>query len=334
MMKINNFQMPESIVKEESSYSDTFGRFIFQPLERGYGVTLGNSLRRILISSLPGSAIIAIRINDAPHEFTTLKGVVEDLSEIILNLKEVRFKDLTGKSSKIEFNLKGPHKFTAKDIQNHTADFQVLNPDKYIATLNKDANLSIELRMGTGVGYVPSEDNKQAALPLEFIYMDSVFSPIRNANYYIENTRVGKRTDYEKLVLEITTDGSTNPEDALVFAAKLLQEHIQLFLNLNPQEITKKEEPVKTEKDEEHEMIRKILIMPVDELDLSVRSQNCLRSANIKTIADLVSKNESEMLHYRNFGRKSLAELGELIENFGLTFGMDVDKYLKEEPVS
>jgi len=334
MMKINNFQMPEAIVKEESTYSDTFGRFIVQPLERGYGVTLGNSLRRILISSLPGSAIIAIRINDAPHEFTTLKGVVEDLSEIILNLKEVRFKDLTGKSSKIEFNLKGPHKFTAKDLQDNTADFEILNPEKFIATLNKDANLNIELRMGTGVGYVPSEDNKQANLPMEFICMDSIFSPVKLANYILENTRVGKRTDYEKLILEITTDGSINPEDALVYSAKLLQEHIQLFLNLNPQHIEKKEEPVKNEKDEEHEMIRKILIMPVDELDLSVRSQNCLRSANIKTIADLVGKNEGEMLHYRNFGRKSLAELGELIENFGLTFGMDVDKYLKEEPVS
>lgn len=334
MIKTNNFQMPESIIKEESTYSDTFGRFIVQPLERGYGVTLGNSLRRILISSLPGSSIIAIRVNDAPHEFTTLKGVVEDLSEIILNLKEVRFKDLTGKSSKIEFNTKGPHKLTAKDIQNNTSDFKILNPDKYIATLNKDANLNIELRMGTGVGYVPSEDNKQANLPLEFIYTDSIFSPVKLANYTIENTRVGKRTDYEKLILEITTDGSITPEDALIYAARLMQEHIQFFLNLNPQEVKKKEEPVKTEKDEEHEMIRKILIMPVDELDLSVRSQNCLRSANIKTIADLVSKNEGEMLHYRNFGRKSLAELGELIENFGLTFGMDVDKYLKEEPVN
>jgi len=326
--------MPETILKEESTYSDTFGRFIIQPLERGYGVTLGNSLRRVLISSLPGSAIIAIKVNDAPHEFTTLKGVVEDLSEIILNLKEVRFKDLTSKSTKIEFNLKGNHKFTAQDIQDNTADFEILNPEKYIATLNKDANLNIELRMGTGVGYVPSEDNKQANLPLEFIYVDSIFSPIKLANFKIENTRVGKRTDYEKLLLEVTTDGSINPEDAIVYSARLMQEHIQLFLNLNPQQVEKKEEPIKTEKDEEHEVIKKILLMPVDELDLSVRSQNCLRSANIKTIADLVSKNEGEMLHYRNFGRKSLAELGELIENFGLVFGMDVDKYLKEEPAN
>ncbi len=240
-MKINNFQMPESIAKDESTYTDTFGRFIVQPLERGYGVTLGNSIRRVLISSLPGSAIIAIKVNDAPHEFTTLKGVVEDLSEIILNLKEVRFKDLTNKSTKIEFNLKGPYKFTAQDIQKSTADFEILNPDKYIATLNKDANLNIELRMGTGVGYVPSEDNKQANLPMEFIYMDSIFSPIRIANYTIENTRVGKRTDYEKLVLDITTDGSITPEDALVYSARILQEHNQLFLNLNPAQVEKKE---------------------------------------------------------------------------------------------
>lgn len=330
-MKINNFQMPDAILKEESTYTETFGRFIVQPLERGYGVTLGNSLRRILISSLPGSAVIAIKVNDAPHEFTTLKGVVEDLSEIILNLKEVRFKDITGKGTKIEFALKGPHKFTAKDIQQNTSDFEVLNPDKYIATLNKDATLNIELRMGTGVGYVPAEDNKHVALPIEYIYVDSIFSPVKLANYVIENTRVGKRTDYEKLILEINTDGSINPEDALVYAAKLLQDHVQLFLNLNPQQAPRREEPVTQERDEQFERIKKILLMPVDELDLSVRSQNCLRSANIKTISDLVSKNESEMLHYRNFGRKSLAELGELIENFGLTFGMDVDKYLKEE---
>lgn len=325
--------MPDAIVREDSTYTDTFGRFIVQPLERGYGVTLGNSLRRILISSLPGSAIVAIRINDAPHEFTTLKGVVEDLSEIILNLKEIRFKDITGKGTKIEFSVKGPYVITAKDIQANTSDYEVLNPEKHIATLNKDATLNIELRMGSGVGYVPSEDNKHINLPMEFIYVDSIFSPVKLANYVIENTRVGKRTDYEKLILEITTDGSINPEDALVFASRLLQDHVQLFLNLNPLQAPAREEAPVQERDEHFERVRKILLMPVDELDLSVRSQNCLRSANIKTISDLVSKNESEMLHYRNFGRKSLAELGELIENFGLTFGMDVDKYLKEESI-
>ncbi len=328
-MKIFHIQMPEKVAKEESTYTDTYGKFVIQPLERGFGVTIGNSLRRILISSLPGTAITAIKVNDAPHEFTTIKGVVEDLSEIILNLKEVRFKDITGKGTKIELSVKGPKDLTAKDIQDATADFEVLNPDQHIATLNKDANLDIELRLGQGVGYVPSDENKKAELPLGFISMDSIFTPVTKVNYLIENTRVGQRTDYEKLTLEINTDGSIEPEDALIYAAKILSQHIQLFTGMTPDAV--EVEPVVEEKDEQDEVIKKILLMPVDELDLSVRSQNCLRSANIKTIADLVRKNESEMLHYRNFGRKSLAELGELIESFNLHFGMDVDKYIGEE---
>ena len=328
-MKIFHIQMPEKVAKEESTYTDTYGKFVIQPLERGFGVTIGNSLRRILISSLPGTAITAIKVNDAPHEFTTIKGVVEDLSEIILNLKEVRFKDITGKGTKIELSVKGPKDLTAKDIQDATADFEVLNPDQHIATLNKDANLDIELRLGQGVGYVPSDENKKAELPLGFISMDSIFTPVTKVNYLIENTRVGQRTDYEKLTLEINTDGSIEPEDALIYAARILSQHIQLFTGITPDAV--EVEPVVEEKDEQDEVIKKILLMPVDELDLSVRSQNCLRSANIKTIADLVRKNESEMLHYRNFGRKSLAELGELIESFNLHFGMDVDKYIGEE---
>ena len=190
-MKIFHIQMPEKVAKEESTYTDTYGKFVIQPLERGFGVTIGNSLRRILISSLPGTAITAIKVNDAPHEFTTIKGVVEDLSEIILNLKEVRFKDITGKGTKIELSVKGPKDLTAKDIQDATADFEVLNPDQHIATLNKDANLDIELRLGQGVGYVPSDENKKAELPLCFISMDSIFTPVTKVNYLIENTRVG-----------------------------------------------------------------------------------------------------------------------------------------------
>ena len=286
-------------------------------------------MRRVLISSLPGTAIVAIKVNDVPHEFSTIKGIVEDVSEMILNLKEVRFKDITRKSTKIELNLKGPQEFTAKDIQNATAEFEILNPDLHIATLNKDVVLNLELRIGTGIGYVPSEENKKYELPLNFIPIDSIFSPIINVNFTIENTRVGQRTDYEKLLLEIKTDGSITPEEAVIMSSRILREHLQLFLDLKPD--MQETETVEEEKNEEFEMIRKVLIMPVDELDLSVRSQNCLRSANIRTIGDLVSKNESEMLHYRNFGRKSLAELGELIESFGLSFGMDITKYLKEE---
>jgi DNA-directed RNA polymerase subunit alpha len=328
-MKINHLQMPEKVAVEESTYTETFGRFIVQPLERGYAVTIGNALRRVLISSLPGTAIVAIKVNDVPHEFSTIKGVVEDVSEMVLNLKEVRFKDITRKSTKIELNFKGPKEFTAKDIQNATADFEILNPEIHIATLNKDASVNLELRIGSGIGYVPSEENKKYELPLTFIPIDSIYSPIKNVNYTVENTRVGQRTDYEKLIIEVGTDGSITPEEAVLLSSRILKEHLQLFLDLKPD--MQEAAPVEEEKNEEFEMTKKVLLMPVDELDLSVRSQNCLRSANIKTIADLVSKNESEMLHYRNFGRKSLAELGELIESYGLTFGMDVTKYLNEE---
>jgi DNA-directed RNA polymerase subunit alpha len=246
-----------------------------------------------------------------------------------LNLKEVRFKDITKKSSKIEFKLTGPKEFTAKDIQDATAEFEILNPEIHIATLNKDAKLNIELRLGTGIGYVPAEENKKNELPLGFISVDSLFSSVTRVNYTIENTRVGQRTDYEKLVLEIWTNGSITPEEALLQSARIMRDHIQYFLDLGPETEDKTVE--QDQEDEQFEKIKKILLTPVDELDLSVRSQNCLRSAEIKTIADLVSKNESEMLHFRNFGRKSLAELGELIDSFGLNFGMDVSKYLDEE---
>ncbi len=328
-MKINHLLLPEKVIKEESSYTDTFGRFIVQPLERGYGVTIGNALRRALISSLPGTAIVALRVNDIQHEFTTIKGVVEDVSEIILNLKEVRFKDLSGKPGKIEFKISGPAELKAKHIQEATSEYEILNPELHIATLNKEGVMDVEIRIGNGVGYVPSEENKKYDLPIGFIPVDSLFSPILNVNYTIENTRVGQRTDYEKLVLDVTTNGSIEPELAVIQASKIMKEHIQLFLNLSPDAEFK--DTVEEVKDEQFENIKKILLTPVDELDLSVRSQNCLRSANIKNIAELVSKQESDMLHYRNFGRKSLAELGELIESFGLSFGMDVEKYIGEE---
>ncbi len=328
-MKINHLHLPEKVIREENTYTNTFGRFIMQPLEKGYGVTIGNALRRILISSLPGTAIIALQVNDIQHEFTTIKGVVEDVSEIILNLKEVRFKDLTGKSSKIEFSISGPAELKAKHIQEATADLEILNPDLHIATLNKEGKMNVELRIGSGIGYVPSEENKKHELPLGFVPIDSLFSPILNVTFVIENTRVAQKTDYEKLILDIETTGAMEPETALILASRILKDHIQLFMNLSPEaEIKEIEEEVK---DELFENTKKILLTPVDELDLSVRSQNCLRSANIKNIADLVGKQESDMLHYRNFGRKSLAELGDLIESFGLTFGMDVDKFIGEE---
>lgn len=324
-----NLEMPESIEIDDASYTNTFGRFIVQPLEQGFGVTIGNALRRTLLSSLPGAAISMIRIDGAKdqvlHEFSTINGVVEDLSEMILNLKEVRLKLVNKRPEKVSLHLKGPHEFLAGDIQNGSTEFEILNPDKHIATLNKGADFEIEMRISRGHGYVPSEENKQADQPVGAIPIDSVYTPIRKVTYNVENTRLGHRTDYEKLILEVETDGSITPDDALTYAAKILKDHIQLFINfdIEPEE----EEPV--EVDEEVLQIRKLLKMPVDELELSVRSYNCLMAANIKTIGDLVKRDEQEMLKFRNFGRKSLQELTKILEEKGLHFGMDTEKYLK-----
>ena len=322
-------QFPDKVVSEQESYTKYFGRFIIQPLEKGYGVTLGNSLRRVLLSSLPGTAITGIKLNNAPHEFTTIKDVVEDVSEIVLNLKEVRFKQNIKGANKIELRLKGPLEFIARHIQESTEDFEVLNPEHHIATLNKAADVSITLRIGSGTGYVPADENKDSEQDLLMIPIDSIFTPIKNVKYDVLNTRVGQKTDYEKLVIEITTDGTVKPVDALTQAASILNEHIAMFENFD--KVTEeKKAPVKSE-ETEFAKIRKMLLMNVDELKLSVRAQNCLRSANIKTLGDLVRHQEVEMLQFRNFGRKSLAELGEILQENGLTFGMDVDKYIGEE---
>jgi len=317
--------MPQSIEIDDSSYSNTHGKFTLQPLERGFGVTIGNSLRRILLSSLPGAAISMIRVDNVLHEFSTIPGVVEDVTDMILNLKEVRLKLLTKRPEKVVVSLKGPGEFKAGDIQNGTTEFEILNPEKHIATLNKDAKFDLELRISRGHGYVPSEQNKLPDQPIGAIPIDSIYTPIRKVTYHIENTRLGDRTDYEKLTLEVETDGSVTPDDALTYAAKILKDHIQLFINfdIEPEE----EEPV--EVDEEVLKVRKLLKMPVDELELSVRSYNCLMAANIKTIGDLVKRDEPEMLKFRNFGRKSLQELTKILDEKGLQFGMDMEKYLK-----
>jgi DNA-directed RNA polymerase subunit alpha len=317
--------MPESVELEESSYSSTFGRFIVQPMERGFGTTIGNALRRVLLSSLPGAAITIIKIDGVHHEFSTIPSVVEDVAEIILNLKEVRFKLINKKPDRVILDLKGPHEFKAGDIQNGTTDFEILNPDHHIATLNKGADLKVELRIGRGHGYVPAEDNKLPDMPLGSIPIDAIYTPIKNVSYRVENMRVQQRIDYEKLIMEITTDGSVTPDDALTYAGKILRDHVNLFINFDIKpEI--EDEPV--EVDEEALRIRKLLKMSVDELELSVRSYNCLMAANIKTIGDLVRRDEQEMLKFRNFGRKSLQELTQILEEKGLRFGMDVEKYL------
>jgi DNA-directed RNA polymerase subunit alpha len=280
-----------------------------------------------LLSSLPGSAITAIQIAGIQHEFSTIKGVVEDVADFILNLKQVRIKAVNKKATKITVSVKGPGEFLSGEIQRASSEIEILNPNLHLATLNKDAAFDLELRLGRGKGYVPAEENKSPDQPLGMIAIDSIFTPIENVRFFVEPTRVGGQTDYEKLILEIETDGSISPEDALTHAGKILRDHIQLFINFGAEPEAEKTE---TEQEAEVGRVRKILKMSVDELELSVRSHNCLRSANIKTLADLVRRNESELLKFRNFGRKSLAELSAIVEEYGLTFGMDVDKYLKD----
>jgi DNA-directed RNA polymerase subunit alpha len=324
-MSWSNLQMPERIEVEESTYTDIFGRFFVQPLEKGYGVTVGNMLRRVLLASLHGAAITAVKVNDIQHEFTQIDGVYEDITELILNLKQVRLKLINKHPEKVNLTLNGPLEFKAGMIQDISNDFEVLNPDLHIATLNEAAKVDFELRIGKGKGYVTAEENKEADQPIGVIPIDAIFSPVINVKYFVENTRVGQKTDFEKLILEIETDGSVTPDDALTYAGKILKDHIQLFINFD---IDTEDEEV-AEVDEETLRVKKLLKMSVDELELSVRSHNCLKAANIKTIGDLVRREESEMLKFKNFGRKSLMELGKILEERGLHFGMNVEKYIK-----
>ena len=326
-MTTGTIQMPEKIQLDESTYSPTFGRFIVQPLEKGFGVTIGNAMRRVLLSSLPGYAITAFRVDGVQHEFSTIPGVVEDVPDVVLNLKQVRMKLVNKKTNRIVVPLKGPLEVTAAEIQKASPDVEILNPKLHVATLNAEASFELDLRIGRGIGYAVAEENKAPDQTLGVIPIDSIFTPILNVRYFVETTRVGQQTDYEKLTIEIDTDGSIAPEDALAYAGKILRDHIQLFINFDMEPEAPKEE---SEQDAEFARIRKVLLTPVDELELSVRSHNCLRAANIKTIADLVRRDESELLKFRNFGRKSLAELSEIIEAEKLTFGMDVSKYLKD----
>lgn len=325
-------QMPERVIIEETS-SEYHGRFILQPLEPGYGVTIGNSLRRILLSSIPGLAIIGVKISDVLHEFQTIPGVVEDLSEIILNLKEVRMRADDKKLSKVNIQFKGPGTWAAKDIQTANPMVEVMNPDHHICTFADDAEFDVELRLGRGKGYVPAEDQVITDFPLGMLPIDSIYTPIQNVIYSVEPYRVGQRTDYDKLIMDVRTDGTITAQEAVHLSAKIMQDHVRYFINIEtiedePPSIESQEEELKNQ---ERNKIRKILLTPVDELELSVRAHNCLKAANIKTLAELVQLQESELLKFRNFGRKSLAELAEVVLNSGLEFGMSVDQYLKED---
>jgi len=327
-MTLVNFKMPEMVVLDEATFTNEYGKFSLQPLERGYGVTMGNSLRRVLLSSLPGAAIVAVKFSHVLHEFSTIQGVVEDTAEIILNLKQVRMKLLNKKPIKIDLSFSGEGEFTAADIQKQSAEVEILNPDLHIATLNKSAKFDLELRIGRGRGFIPANENKSPDFPLGTIPIDSIYTPIKNVKYDVENVRIGDKNDFEKLTLEIWTDGSIAPDDALTQSAKILKDHIQLFINLD---LEPEEKQAEIQRDSEKERVKKILLTNVDDLELSVRAHNCLKAANIKNIAELVKRDEAEMLKFRNFGRKSLSELTEIVETLGLEFGMDIDSYIKDE---
>ncbi len=321
-MNEKNFQMPRGVQIDEESLSDNYGLFSVQPLERGFGATIGNALRRVLLSSIEGAAVMAVKIEGIQHEFTVIEGIVEDVTEIVLNLKEICLRMHTDADKLLHVKKEGPGELKAGDLQ-VDADVEVMNPDLHIATLDKDGVLDMEVTVGKGRGYVLAEANKQADQPMGTIVLDAAFSPIRKVHYEVDNARVGQQTDYDKLSLAVWTNSVVRPDDAVAHAARILKNHLELFINFEEEPEEELEEVV----DEETRRIATLLKMPVDELELSVRSANCLKAANIITLEDLVQKTENEMLKFRNFGRKSLNELTAILENLGIAFGIDVSKY-------
>ncbi len=329
-MAILAFQKPDKVIMQKSNDSD--GTFEFRPLEPGFGITIGNALRRILLSSLEGYAITSVRFSGVSHEFSTIKGVVEDVTEIILNLKQVRFKKTgdSGDSEKTFVIINGQDSFKAGDISKFSNNFTVLNPELVICNMDSSVTLEIEFTVAKGRGYVPSEENKNPDAVVGVIAIDSIFTPIKNVKYVIENYRVEQKTDYEKLVLDIATDGSIHPEDALKEAAKILIQHFMLFSDENMMLEAQTKEETK-EVDEEILHMRKILKTELVDLDLSVRALNCLKAADIRTLAELVSYDVADMLKFRNFGKKSLTEIQDLVKSKGLSFGMNLSKFKLDE---
>jgi DNA-directed RNA polymerase subunit alpha len=323
-MKWKTLTMPKQVVPDPAN-TDRYGKFVFEPLERGFGITVGNALRRTLLSSLQGAAITAVRIDGVLHEFSTLPGVIEDVTEIILNLKQVRLKLHGDGPKKGMFEARGKNEVKAGDLQ--VDGVEVLNRDLHVASLNKDGDLRMEVEIDGGRGYVSADQHSQTDRPIGVIPIDSLFSPVLKVNVGVETTRLGQRIDYDKLTLEVWTDASIGPQDAVAHAARILAEHFQPFISY----VEKFEIESPYEPNEEIDRIRKMLEKGVDELELSVRSSNCLRAAEIKTIGDLVQKTEPEMLKYRNFGRKSLKEIQDILGEMGMHFGMDVSAYLQSK---
>ncbi len=325
-MAILAFQKPEQVIMLEST--DTYGKFEFRPLEPGYGITIGNSLRRVLLSSLEGFAITTIKIAGVDHEFSTIPGVIEDVTEIILNLKQVRFKRQVEESEgeRISVSISGQEEFKAGDLSRFLSGFTILNPDHLICRMEPDTKLQMDITFTKGRGYVPSEENKPSEEEFGVIAMDSIFTPIKNVKYQVEDYRVEQRTDYEKLIFEIQTDGSVHPKEALKESAKILIYHLMLF---SDEKITLEtdEKFAHEEFDEEILHMRQLLKSRLVDLDLSVRALNCLKAAEVETLGDLVKFNKNDLLKFRNFGKKSLTELDELLESLNLSFGMDISKY-------
>jgi len=325
-MAILAFQKPDKVIMLDST--ETFGRFEFRPLEPGYGITIGNALRRILLSSLEGFAINSIRIEGVAHEFDTIHGVIESVVDIILNLKQVRFKrmieDVDGEV--VNLTVSGKQEFTAEDISKSLSSFKVLNPELHICSMEPSVKLKMEIKIGKGRGYVPADENKVESAPVDTIAIDSIYTPIKNVKYSVDAWRVEQKTDYEKLNLEITTDGSIHPKEALKEAAKILIHHFMLF---SDEKITL-ETPVEVESkelDEESLRMRHLLLTKLSDMELSVRALNCLKAAEIETFADLVSHQRAELMKFRNFGKKSLNEIDSIVERLKLSFGMDITKY-------
>ena len=318
------FEIPKRLELEQASLAPTYGKFIAEPFERGYGTTIGNALRRVLISSIEGAAVTNVRIEGVQHEFSAIDGVVEDVPQIILNVKKLVLKYHGKQPKKVIIDTKKKGEVTAKDIQADET-VEIVNPDLHIATLTKDMRFYMEMEVARGRGYVPADRNKQEGMPIGTIAIDSVFSPVVKVNFTVEDTRVGQITDYDRLILEITTNGAMAPDETLLYASNILQRHLDIFVNYG--ELPEEEE----EEEEEDQEFLELINKPITELELSVRSANCLEAASIKTIGDLVQKTEAQMLKYKNFGKKSLSEIQNILTGMGLHLGMNTQERLKKK---
>lgn len=317
---------PKQLEVDEKTLTSTYGKFYAEPFERGFGQTIGNSLRRILLSSLMGASIVAVRMKGILHEFSTIPGVTEDVTDIILNLKEVRLRLNDGEQHTLKVEAKGPATVLAKDITG-SANVEILNPEQKIATLSRDAKLDIELVAKLGRGYVPAERNREEGAPVDTVFIDAIFSPVQKVNFTVTNARLGQRTDYDRVVFEVVTDGSVKPDDAMAYAAKILQDQVSIFVNFQ-------DEPQQERRDDRPSIpLNDNLFRSVDELEFSVRSQNCLQNADIKYIGELVQKSEQEMLKTKNFGHKSLNEIKEILREMGLELGMKIDHFPSREEI-